>query len=105
MSGKMELIGTLGSLSDTLAKRNDPSFPVDLQALWFGAQWRISTIANRTGDLMALPRKDPRYAPIIAELHGATVALVNAKSNAKREAALTSAGNACGMVEDLLDDN
>ena len=102
MSSKSDVQGALGSLLDTLVRRNDPSFPPKLAEPWLGVSMRASGLSRKTSKWNALPAEDPSYQATTDALVSATIELANAGTNATRLAALTTVDAALDRVAAIL---
>lgn len=102
MATKQKLIGSFGSLSDSLAFRFNPASPPDVSSRWLGAMARTAAIAHRSADWTALPNESSDYDGIIAQLDDATHAIVSASTDAERLDALEQANEALGDLSTIL---
>lgn len=78
MAAKSELLGSFGSLLDTLRTRFDPFQPDDINSRWLGLTGRAAAIARDNGRWMALAEESQSYDQVIRRLDAATRSLVTA---------------------------
>ena len=103
MATSDKLSGSLGSFSDTLTLRWDPSGPPDVSSRWLAVMTHVAAITHRVGALLALPDESAAFDPIIERLEDATHRIVIAGSSAAKIAALDEADAALDRLEELLD--
>lgn len=103
MATKKELRGSTGSLSDTLAVRNDPSFSPEVAGRWVAVTAHADMIGRRIAEWSALPDTSDDYDEMIQSLVDATHDLVVAGSTTTRLQALDRADLALDRLDALLD--
>lgn len=103
MARKSTLLGSLGSLLDTLGSRFDPFQPPAIRARWLAATARAAAAAG-DADWGNLPDESDRYDDLIGLVDGATRSVVVADySNPDSvNAALSDVEHAVSAVEALV---
>lgn len=99
MATKSDLLGSFGSLLDTLGRRLDPFQPMDVFDAWQGTMQRAAGLARDAVRWQELDAPSADYAAVMTALDDATRALVMADSR-DPESVLA----ALGKVDAALDD-
>lgn len=81
MTTKRDLLGSFGSLLDTLRQRFDPLQPADVNQQWLGVMNRAASLARDAGRWELLDDESPAYDAVVVALDDATRALVTANFN------------------------
>lgn len=106
MATKSDLLGSFGSLLDTLGRRLDPFQPIDVFDAWQGTMNRAAGLARDAGRWQRLAAESSDYDRVIVALDSATRGLVMADSSAAQSvlAALRQVDSALDDVTALFED-
>jgi hypothetical protein len=102
MTSREQLMGSFGSLSDSLAFRFDPSRSRSASGRWLAVMGHGAAIGHRSHDWLTLPDHSARSDAVIAALDNATRAVVIAKTDDECMSALDKADSALDLLAGLL---